>query len=114
IAPRAAIGEFFGVSAAYQMRHWGVDRYSIDPLPAGGNVVDLVRDHETESRTLHSVAFGVTYSSLARYTNGRARLPVEVLFVHSQPLFASGDLVPAVATDQLVFRFYLWHPRRGN
>lgn len=109
VAPRLAVGQFFGASAAYLVRHWGADSYeATDPtavtLPA--------QRLEVPARTLSAAAFGVTFSTLASYARGRSRFPAEVIFTHTVPLAASGGLVPVVSSDRLELRVYTGFPRR--
>ncbi|MBY0489709.1 MAG: hypothetical protein K2R93_07690 [Gemmatimonadaceae bacterium] len=109
LAPRVAIGQFFGLSGALLLRHWGEDSYralGADSL-AGGVTTDL-----TPSRTLRAVSIGATFSTLASYTRGRSRFPAEVIYTHTEPLGASGGAVPAVATERLELRVYRGFPRR--
>lgn len=108
LAPRFALGEFFGLSAAYQMRRHSEDRYATSANGPGlGNTVVVA------PRSLHAVAVAFTYSSMASYSRGRSRIPVEVIYSHSEPIAASGSgTIPAVATDRLELRIYTGFPRR--
>jgi hypothetical protein len=105
IAPRYSFSEFFGISAAYQMHRAGEDRYEFDGSGSTGLLT-------VPSRNIQAVAVGFTYSSVASYARGRSRLPVEVVISHSEPITASGGIVPAVSTDRLEFRIYTGFPRR--
>ena len=105
VAPRAAVGEFFGLSAAYQLQRLGDDNYSMATDAGNANAI-------VPSRSLHLLTLGVTYSSLASFSRGRSRLPVEVIYSHSEPIAAGGGSIPAVATDRLELRVYAGFPRR--
>ena len=109
IAPRISVGQFFGISAAYLVRHWSADSYDAGN-PASSE--PLVSRFEVPSRTLSAAAFGVSFSTLASYARGRSRFPAEVIFTHTTPLGASGGTVPAVASDRLELRVYTGFPRR--
>jgi len=109
LAPRFAVGEFFGVSAAYLMRHWSADRYEADAAgsePAPGQRFDV------PSRTMNAAAIGVTFSTLMSYARGRSRFPAEVIYTHTVPLGASGGVVPVMSSDRLELRVYTGFPRR--
>lgn len=109
IAPRYAIGQFFGISAAYLWQHWGADGY--DAGNAERSDV-LMSTFEVPSRSLSAAAFGLTFSTLASYARGRSRFPAEVIFTHTTPLSGSGGIVPAVSSDRLELRVYTGFPRR--
>jgi hypothetical protein len=109
LAPRYAVGQFFGVSAAYLWRHWGADRF--DVANAEGTALEASR-WKTPSRSLSAAAVGVTFSTLASYTRGRSRFPAEVIYTHTTPLSGSGGVVPAVSSDRLELRVYTGFPRR--
>lgn len=109
LAPRYAVGQFFGVSAAYLWRHWGADRF--DAANAEGTALEA-SSWETPSRSLSAAAVGVTFSTLASYARGRSRFPAEVIYTHTTPLSGSGGVVPAVSSDRLELRLYTGFPRR--
>jgi hypothetical protein len=109
LAPRVSIGQFFGLSGAVLLRHWGQDTYralGTDSLTGG------VTTNATPSRTLRAVSIGASFSTLASYTRGRSRFPAEVIYTHTEPIGASGGTVPAIATERLELRVYRGFPRR--
>lgn len=108
IAPRAALGQFFGVSGALVWQRWGSDSYD-----AGNAELSQpgMTGYEVASRHLTSVALGTTFSTLSSYVRGRSKIAAEVLYSHTMPIAASGDL-PAVSTDRLEVRIYTGFPRR--
>jgi len=61
--------------------------------------------------TFQAYMYGATFSTLASYVRGRARWPVEVLYVHTAPITGSGDAL-AMSTDRLELRLYFGFPRR--
>ncbi len=108
VAPRLAIGQFFGISGAYLLRRWGADAYSGgDPSSSA----PLMSGYTVPSRTLHAAAFGASFSTLASYVRGRSRWPAEVIYTHIIPVTGSGG-VPAATTDRLELRLYTGFPRR--
>lgn len=111
LAPRLSIGQFFGLSAGYLLRHWGADGYTAT-ADAEGTSPGPAGRVEVGSRTLSAAAVGVSFSTLASYARGRSRFPAEVIYTHTAPLGASGGLVPVVASDRLELRIYTGFPRR--
>jgi hypothetical protein len=110
LAPRLALGDFFGVSAAYLYRRQGSDALRVSDEGIGAAPLLLATD--TGTRTAQAAAFGVSFSTLASYVRGRSRLPLEVTYTHSNIFSASGGVVPATATDRLELRVYTGFSRR--
>ena len=109
LAPRLSFGQFFGVSAAYLVRHWGDDRYAVvDAAASAGQQTD----GGTASRTMHAAALGASFSTLASYVRGRSRFPAEVIYTHTIPVTGSGAAIPASTSDRLELRVYTGFPRR--
>ena len=110
VAPRYAIGDFFGLSAAYLFRRTGEST-----LDAGSESVSaapaLFRSVNPAS-TFQAASVGVSFSTLASYVRNRSRLPLEVIYTHTRPVTASGGTVPAISTDRLELRVYTGFPRR--
>jgi len=109
VAPRLSIGQFFGISAAYLVRRWGVDRYD-DSDPAAR--APRMSDPAVPVRTMHAAAFGASFSTLASYVRGRSRFPAEVIYSHMIPVAGSGGTVPSSTSDRLELRVYTGFPRR--
>jgi hypothetical protein len=109
IAPRIALGDFFGLSGAMLYRHWGSDSYSVSGSETNSVAVQRL---ETPARSLTAASFGASFSTMASYQRGRARFPAEVIYTHTEPLGASGGVVPAIATERLELRIYTGFPRR--
>jgi hypothetical protein len=117
LMPRLAIGEYFGITAGYQLRHWGRDHYTERPDSASGPSARgsglALQPWTMPGRTLHSAAAGLTFSTLAPALHGASRLAVEVSYQHVRPIAAGGGAaVPAVVTDRLELRVYTGFPRR--
>lgn len=110
LAPRFVLGDFFGVSAAYIYRHVSQDAFAV---LSGADASTLVGSPTTSpSRTMQAASIGLTYSSLSSYARGRSRYPLEVRFVHVEPISGSGGVVPAVSTDRLELRVFTGFLRR--
>ncbi|WP_158514801.1 hypothetical protein [Gemmatimonas phototrophica] len=109
VAPRMAIGQFFGLSASYLVRHWGADVFDTERAESSAS---LTEPFTTPSRTFSAAAVGVTFSTLNSYVRGRSRFPAEVVYTHTTPLGASGGFVPVVSSDRLELRIYTGFPRR--
>ncbi len=110
IAPRFALGDFFGVSGAYLLRRIGASSLvSNQPSP---DRVPALLETTTRPTLFQAASVGVSFSTLASYVRGRSRLPLEVLYTHTLPVSGSGGIVPAVSTDRLELRIYTAFPRR--
>jgi hypothetical protein len=109
LAPRMSIGEYFGLSAGYLMRHWGGDTFDAADAAATSSSAQRL---SVPSRTLSAAAIGLSFSTLSSYVRGRSRFPAEVIYTHMAPVSASGGDVPAMASDRLELRVYTGFPRR--
>jgi len=112
IAPRLAIGQFFGISGAYLHRSWDADRYTPVARATEDARTSPASGSTTPSRTMRAASVGVTFSTLSGFVRGKSRLPLEVLYTHTEALGASAAGVPAVSTDRLELRIYTGFPRR--
>jgi hypothetical protein len=107
LAPRLVIGQFFGVSGGYLYRRTDASEYEFratDSEPATTYTVG--------ERTTQAYMLGVTFSTLSSYVRNRSKWPIEVLYVHTEPLTGSGDGAAAVSSDRLELRVYTGFPRR--
>lgn len=113
LMPRVALGEYFGFTAGYLLRHWGADRFTERPDSAALGAGTPAATWQVPSRTLHSAAAGITFSTLAPALHGASRLALEVSYLHVRPFAAGGmGAVPAMSTDRLELRVYTGFPRR--
>ncbi len=108
VAPRFVLGDFFGISGAVLYRRSSEDRLTLDGIAGGAAVATITTN---SARSFQAASFGFTYSSLSSYARGRSRYPIEVRFVHVEPIGASGGLSPAVSTDRLEFRLFTGFPK---
>ncbi len=106
LAPRVTIGQFFGVSGGYLYRRGDGDEYTF----AAGDASEAAT-LSRPSTTYQAYMYGATFSTLSSYVRGRARWPVEVLYVHTGPITGSGNAL-AMTTDRLELRLYFGFPRR--
>jgi hypothetical protein len=111
-SPRLVINDFFSVGGQYIYRHKTQDRYTgtftIPAAITGSSDVNLDAstlgiDTETKEQR---VAGGVTYSNLFAYEQGKAAIPLEVSFLHSQTIAGSGRNQPKFFTDRIQLRVY--------
>lgn len=107
LAPRISVGRFIGFSGGYVMRRSDADTYAF-----GATDTLSATTMSTPSRTAHAYMLGATFSTMASYIQGRAKWPVEVLYVHTAPIRGGGGLSPAMTTDRLELRVYTGYPRR--
>ncbi len=117
IAPRVMFGQFFGISGAYLLRRVGAS----DLRPVGdfgvvdcavGAVCPQIGPQTTAATTLQALSIGASFSSLASYMRGGAKFPLELQFVHTAAISASGGIIPVASTDRLELRIYRGFPRR--
>jgi len=107
LAPRVGFGQFFGLSAGYQLQRVAASRFAFgarDSLAATALTIG--------ARTTQAVVVGATFSTLSAYTRGRARWPIEATYSHTAPVTASGDRAPVLTSDRLELRVYTGFPRR--
>ncbi len=111
IAPRLMFGPFFGLSGAYLLRRVGEDQLTPESATSAGPA-GATAPHTTPVRTMQALAVGASFSSLASYMRGGAKWPLELRFVHTAPISASGGIQPIFATDRLELTIYRRFPRR--
>jgi hypothetical protein len=107
IAPRLVVGQFFGLSGGYVYRRTDASEYAFAATDAEPAATFTVGE-----RTTQAYMIGVTFSTLSSYVRNRSKWPVEVLYVHTEPVTGSGDGAAAVASDRLELRIYTGFPRR--
>jgi hypothetical protein len=107
IAPRLVIGQFFGLSGGYLYRRTDASEYAFAATDAESAATFTMGERTTQAYML-----GVTFSTLSSYVRNRSKWPLEVLYVHTEPLAGSGDGATAVASDRLELRIYTGFPRR--
>jgi hypothetical protein len=112
ITPRYVLTDYFALSAQYYYRNKGEDRYTgtfavSDSVTGYGDVqLDAsTLDQETAARE-HRLGAGVSFSTLAAFDRGIARIPLELTYYRSQTIRGAGGNVPKLSTDQLQVRLY--------
>ena len=108
VAPRFVLGDFFGISGAVLYRRSDDDRLTLHGATGGAAPATITTNL---ARSFQAASFAFTYSSLSSYARGRSRYPVEVRFVHVEPIGGAGGLSPAVSTDRLEFRLFTGFPK---
>jgi hypothetical protein len=110
--PRIALNDYFGIAGHYFYRRKQEDKYAgqftVDPgvtglttpLALNANTLNL----ETQT-TEHRVGGGLSFSTLAAYEKGTAKIPVEFTYFHWQTTRGTGN-VPKAFTDQFQVRLY--------
>ena len=110
--PRLVLSDNFSLWGHYQMRRKAADENrGTFELPAEGDqpavTIDAsVLDLESEAREQRA-GLGVTYSTLAAYTRGKASLPLEVSWLYRRTLAGEGGQVLRAASQQVMVRAYL-------
>ncbi len=109
--PRFAFNDYFGVAGHYFLRTKQKDDYrgqfTIDSATTGYGIVNLdAANLNKETSTIeHRLGGGLSFSTLAAFARGQAKLPVEVTYFHWQTTKGSGN-VPKAFTDQFQVRLY--------
>lgn len=112
VTPRYATGESFAVAAQGVLRTRGEARYTgtfaLTPAQTGGDAATLdaaalgVGTGGREAR----LGIGASYSTVAAAARRGRGLPLEVSFLHSTTVAASGGAIPYVTSDQIAVRVY--------
>jgi hypothetical protein len=111
--PRIVLNNFFAISGQYVYRHKNQDHYkgtfTLDPavtgLTAPLTIDASTLDLETEA-TEHRLGGGVSFSNIASFEEGNAKIPFEVTYLHWQTTKGSGGNQPKFFTDQVQLRLY--------
>ena len=112
INPRFALSDYVGLMAHYLYRHKAEDEYTgtftIDSATTGFADVTLnanTLNLETE-RTEHRLGGGISFSTVAAFTRGKAKIPLEVTYFHFQTTKGAGGSQPKIFSDQIQLRLY--------
>ncbi len=107
--PRYVFSDVFSAGVQYLFRSKAEDRYT----GGGSGTTSVATDAGTlglqTSAMEQRLGWGVTFSSLAAYDRGKAKLPVEVQYFNSRTVAGSGGLVSKLSIHQVQVR---WYPRR--
>jgi hypothetical protein len=110
VTPRYALNEAFAVVAQGAVFDRAADRYSgtftaaADGTGAGDVTYDAAALGVGTGGRATRVGVGLAYSTLAGFARGRARLPVELSYLHTFLGAASGGRVENTTTEQLSVR----------
>ncbi len=110
--PRYATGEAFALWGQALVRVHQADRYTgqytASASETGGAPVTFdasTLGYGTGQRETR-IGVGAAYSTLAAWSRGRARLPIEVSYLHAVTAFGSGATQPRLSADVLSLRVY--------
>jgi hypothetical protein len=113
VNPRWVVNDFFSVSSHYLYRHKAEDKYTgtftVPAATTGYSDVTLnasTLNLETEARE-HRLGGGVTFSTVAAFNKGKAKLPMEIFYTHFQTTKGEGGSMPKIFSDQVQLRIYL-------
>lgn len=119
--PRYAINNYFQVTGHYFYRKKAEDKYTgrfeIDtavtgysdptsPVP-GKIVIDASTLNLETAQVEHRMGAGLSYSTIAAFEQGKAKIPFEVTYLHFQTTLGNGGNVPKLFADQLQLRVYM-------
>jgi len=111
-SPRFVFSDYLSVGGHYVYRQKAEDRYSgrfaVDSATTGFGAIDVdasVLNAGTE-QTEHRVGGGVAFSTVAAYTRGLARVPLELTYLHYTTARGTGGNLPKRSFDQLQLRIY--------
>jgi hypothetical protein len=107
VAPRVAVGTFFGFSMAYAVGHQQASTLAAvkgAPVLRGTTLT-------MPSSTVQAMQFGASYSTLNAFVRGHSRWPIEVLYSHGITVNGTGG-APAETFDRVEMRIYTRFPRR--
>lgn len=110
--PRYAAGDAFAVWGQALVRTRQADRYTgtytATSAETGGAPVtfDAASAGAGTAQREGRFGLGVAYSTLAAFSRGRARLPIEVSYLHAVSAFGSGATTPRLTADVLSLRVY--------
>ena len=112
VVPRFVINDYFGIAGTYFYRHNYEDRYEGTFLVPGS--VTGFGDLELDASTLdqqteiyeHRLGAGFTFSTVKAFNDGKAPLPLELIYHHFQTTRGYGGNVPKLFVDQLQLRVY--------
>jgi hypothetical protein len=111
-APRIVVNNFLAVSTWYMYRHKQHDSYSgTFTIPAAvTGFADVSLDASTlnleTEQTEHRFGGGLSFSNIAAFEEGKAKVPFEVTYLHWQTMGGSGGNQPKFFTDQIQLRLY--------
>lgn len=116
--PRFVYNDYLSLSAQWRYRRKSADEYrgtfGIDGPDGTPVTIDASVLGTGTEQTEQRVAAGVTFSTLRAFDRRRARLPMELRFVHGQTVAGSG-YVPKQFSSEIELRLYfglLGAPRR--
>jgi hypothetical protein len=110
--PRFVFNDYLSVGGHYLYRQKGEDEYSgrfvVDSATTGVGAIDLDAGvlNAGTGQTEHRVGGGVAFSTVAAYNRGRARVPLELTYLHYTTARGTGGNLPKRSFDQIQLRVY--------
>jgi hypothetical protein len=108
LVPNWQLDDAFGVGIGWHYFHQAATTYSyVDPTDQAriGLPADVLGQATEVTRM--RVGAGVTFSTLARYARGRARLPYRVTWSYNATLYGRGGQVPKDGVMQVMIQAYI-------
>ncbi|HXC25139.1 MAG TPA: hypothetical protein VNU46_04425 [Gemmatimonadaceae bacterium] len=115
VTPRWVLNDFMSLTMQYIYQRKAQDQYigmshTAGPDSLTGGVAVLVDPTTLGAGTAfteHSIAGGVSFSNLSAFARHQTSLPIEVSYLHTQTIKASGDNIPQTFRDQIQMRVYV-------
>jgi hypothetical protein len=110
--PRWVFNNYFSVTGHYMFRHKAEDQYSgtFDIPAAVTGFQDITLNANTlnqqTEQSEHRLGFGASFSTVAPFAQGKAKIPLEITYLHWQTTRGSGGNIPKAFTDQIQLRVY--------
>jgi hypothetical protein len=113
LTPRLLINDYFAIGAQYFFRQKGADSFTGSytvPTAESGLTAPLALDASTlnleTSAQEHRLGWGLTFSTVAAFARGTAKLPLDVQYFNTRTVRGAGGAVAKLSVHQLQFRFY--------
>ncbi len=113
VTPRWVFNDFFSFGAQYLFRNKAEDQhtgtYTVTTAESGlpsPLTLDAKTLNAETAATEHRLGWGVTFSSVAAYARGKARLPIEVQYFNSRSIAGTGGNVQKLSIHQFQIRLY--------
>lgn len=111
--PRWILSDYFSIGAHYLFRRKAEDMfsgtYTVSPAESG-LPAPLTLDASTlrleTAATEQRVGLGLSFSTVAAYSRGKAKFPVEIHYQNSRTVSGSGGAVAKLSIHEVQLRFY--------
>ncbi len=110
VTPRLVVSDYLALSAQYYYRNKVEDRYGgrfeVTNLLDEEVTLDAAVLNEETAQTEHRVYGGISFSTLAAVQNGKARIPLEVMYQYGQSVRGDGGRTPRISQSAIQVRIY--------